>query len=102
MHHAQVVIYSLRRGLGFLMELMPDVVEQGAIIDFRQELWPPFAPPAGEVQQVISVSAQGTAWRRDTASSSRGGWSATCARCLRFSRRRCRWHALSEHAVCSG
>src|SRR6516164_10655796 len=59
MHNAQAMIHGLGSGFGFLVELMPDIIQQGGLADFRQRLWQrPFAPPTGEVQQVISVSAQ--------------------------------------------
>src|ERR1035441_7810775 len=59
--HGQAMIYGLRRGLRLLIELVTDVVEQGGLGDLRQrQRQRRFAPPAGEVQQVISVSAQGT------------------------------------------
>src|SRR5215472_5261884 len=60
MHNAQAMIHSLGRGFGFLVELMADVVEQSGLGDLRQRMWQRlFAPPTGEVQQVISISAQG-------------------------------------------
>src|SRR5271165_4986049 len=59
-NHGQAMIYRLRRGLRILIELVTDVVEQRGLGDLRQRQWQRrFAPPAGEVQQVISISAQG-------------------------------------------
>src|SRR5215831_18431852 len=60
MHNAQAMIHGLGCGFGFLVELMADVVEQSGLGDLRQRMRQrPFAPPTSEVQQVISVSAQG-------------------------------------------
>jgi hypothetical protein len=60
-NHGQTMIYGLRRGLGILIELVTDVVEQSGLGDFRQRQWQRrFVPPACEVEQVISVSTEGT------------------------------------------
>ena len=60
MHHAQTMIHSLRRGPRLLLELVTDIVEQSGLGDLREgERQRPLAPPAGEVQQVISIRTQG-------------------------------------------
>ena len=61
MHDAQAMIHGLGRGLRLLVELMTDVVEQPRLGDLRQRLWQRvLAPPTGEVQQIVSIGAQGT------------------------------------------
>src|SRR6266567_2295947 len=59
MQNTQTMIHGLRRGLGLLVELMTDVVEQCGLGDFGQRLGR-LLEPAGEVQQVIGVSAERT------------------------------------------
>ena len=56
MHHTQSMIHGSGRGLRFPIELLSDVVEQSRLGDFSQRLGCIFEP-AGEVQQVIGVSA---------------------------------------------
>jgi hypothetical protein len=58
-HHTQAMIHGLRRGLGFAIKLMADVIEQSGLGDFGQKLGC-LCEPAGEVQQVIGVSPQRT------------------------------------------
>ena len=61
MHHGEPAIHGRRRRLWLLVELRADVFEEGGIVDFGQGQWEqPLGPPAGEVQQVKSVGAQGT------------------------------------------
>ena len=60
-NHGQTMIYGLWRWLGILIELVTDIVEQSGLGDLRQRQWQRrFAPPACEVEGVISVSTQGT------------------------------------------
>ena len=58
MQHTQAMIHGLGSGLGLLVQLIAGVVQQGRFGNFRQG--PVFPPPAGEVEQIVSVSAQGT------------------------------------------
>ena len=58
-HGNQPVIHGLRRGRRFAVELMPHVVEQSRFGDFLQRLGR-LLEPAGEVQQIVGVSAQRT------------------------------------------
>ena len=53
------MIHGLRGGLGLLVELVTDIVEQGGLADLGQRPgW--VLKPAGEVEQVIGVGSQGT------------------------------------------
>ena len=56
-NHRQAMIYGLRSGLGLLVQLMADIVQQRGLGDFRKSLGPALKP-TGEVQQIIGVSAQ--------------------------------------------
>jgi hypothetical protein len=51
------MIYGLWRGLGLLVELMADIVEQSGLGDFREGPRRLGQPPAREVQQVIRIGA---------------------------------------------
>ena len=56
-NHGQAMIDGLRRGLGLLIQLMTDIVQQGGLGDPGQRPGR-VLEPAGEVQQVISIGAQ--------------------------------------------
>ena len=56
-NHSQAMIYGLRSGLGLLVQLMADIVQQCGLRDFGKRLGLALKP-ASEVQQVIGVSAQ--------------------------------------------
>jgi hypothetical protein len=59
-NRAQAMIDGLRRGLGLLVQLMTDIVQQSGLGDLGQRLHRRLQPPAGEVQQVICVGPQRT------------------------------------------
>jgi hypothetical protein len=65
MHNTEAMVHGLRRGLGLLVELMADVFQQSRFGNLSQGLRRLLPPPAGEVQQVVSISAQRT--RRELA-----------------------------------
>jgi hypothetical protein len=52
------MIYSLRRRLGLLVELMADIIEQDVLGDFGQRPRWILPPPSGEVEQVKGISAE--------------------------------------------
>jgi len=53
------MIHGLRRGFGLLVQLVTNIVQQGGLGDFRQGLRRLLTPPTGEVEQVVSISAEG-------------------------------------------
>src|SRR6516225_767557 len=56
--HGETMIDSGRRGLGQLIELVADIVEQDRLIDLGQ-LVTLEVQPEGQVQQVVAIGAQG-------------------------------------------
>src|ERR1700680_1621114 len=56
--HAETVIDGRGRGLGQLIELVADIFEQERLVDLGQRVSREVLP-AGQVQQVIAVRAQG-------------------------------------------
>jgi hypothetical protein len=60
MQYREAMIDRLRGGLGRLIQLIADVVEQNGFGDLGQRAGRVLLPPAGEMQQIISVGAQRT------------------------------------------
>jgi len=56
-NHGQAMIYGLRRGLGLLVQLMPNIVQQGGFSDRGKGLMLALKPTS-EMKQVIGVGAQ--------------------------------------------
>src|SRR5215469_10364656 len=56
--HGETMIDRGRRGLGQLIELVADIVEQERLIDLDEPVSREMEP-AGQVQQVIAVGPQG-------------------------------------------
>src|SRR6516164_5225105 len=61
-NHSQAMVDGLRRGLGLLAELIPDVVQQCGFCDVSKRL---ALKPASEMKQIISVGPE-RAWRQLT------------------------------------
>ena len=57
-YHREAMIDGLGGRPRMLVQLKPHIVSQGRFIDLRQRECSGAPPPAGEVQQIIGISAQ--------------------------------------------
>ena len=55
-NHGQTMVYGLGCGLGLLIQLMPNIVQQRGLGDFGKRL-APAVKPTSEVKQVVGVGA---------------------------------------------